>query len=407
MWQEMRVSGIPNTIPKLGDAQLKPRQNPEFVPGSDFGTEDYYVWSRCDGSASLHDIILMVGFGTDRSITILSKLRNMGAILMPGEKRAPVVQVTFQPAPKRKPAPKPSPTAEAAPNKGKGEPTKQKAAPTPASNASAPKPAPKPKAAPKPKPSPKLSKPSAEEEEALGLTLPLPHDERVRILMYRRQLGQATLFELLEIEAEEADKRSIKRAYYRLSKEFHPDRYYGEELGPFGGWLAEVFKAVTDAFNVLGDNKKRARYEADLRGDAGGQKPQTKQEHAHALFLNACDAELHGESEQALKYFAASIRMDEQARVLRRAAMCAVQARELSVAEDYAKKAAHLCANDASYLRTLADVYRAGRRLEEAHQVLLQALKLDTESDVLFTELKADLASVQASIAELEAQAQE
>ncbi|MCP4446358.1 MAG: hypothetical protein GY811_13585, partial [Myxococcales bacterium] len=86
---EMQVSGIPNTIPRLGDAQLKPRQNPEFTPGSDFGTEEYFVWSRCDGTVSLHDIILMVGFGTDRSIAILSKLRNLGAVLLPGEKRAP------------------------------------------------------------------------------------------------------------------------------------------------------------------------------------------------------------------------------------------------------------------------------------------------------------------------------
>src|SRR5690606_24671215 len=142
------------------------------------------------------------------------------------------------------------------------------------------------------------------------------------------------------------------------SKEFHPDRHYGKELGPFGPWLADVFKAVSDAFKVLGDNSKRAAYEATLRGDE--EKPQTRAEHARALFQSACDSELAGDTDQALKLFAAAIRMDEQARYLRRAAMCAVSARSLSVAEEYAKKAAHLCDRDASYLRVLADVYRAG-----------------------------------------------
>lgn len=366
----MQVSGIPNNIPQFGDVGLKPIQNPSFVPGGDFGTDDYFVWSRCDGMASLHDIILMVGFSTERSIAILSKLREIGAVLLPGETQPPAQAAPSAPA---RPAPKP-----------------------PAS--------PQPQRSSIPTPAPTLANPTEEEDSALNLDISIAVEDRVRILQYRRRIGRATLFELLEIEAEEADKRSIKRAYYRLSKEFHPDRRYGKEIGPFADWLAEVFKAVTHAFNILGDNKKRAQYEADLRGDVRSEKPQSKEEHSHALFLNACDAELHGDSAQALKFFAASIRMHEQPRVLRRAAMCAVQAHELSVAEEYAKKAAHLCAKDASYWRTLADVYRAGRRLTEAHQVLEQALALDTENDVLFTELKSDLASVEASIEELEAE---
>lgn len=364
------MSGIPKEIPDLGDAGQKVRQNPSFVPGAGFGTDDYFVWSRCDGTASLHDIILMVGFPTTKSVEILSKLRQLGAVLLPGETKPPpglgVQAASGQPAPKPTAAPKPS--------------------------------------EPNPTPPPTLDDPTEEEARALELDVAISKEERIRILQYRRRIGAATLFELLEIEEEEADKRSIKRAYFRLSKEFHPDRHYGKDIGPFTVWLSDVFKAVTNAFNVLGDRKKRARYEAELRGDSGLEKPQTKEEHAHALFQNACDAELRGDTKQALKFFAASIRMDERPRVLRRAAMCAVQAHELSVAEEYAKKAAHLSAKDASYLRTLADVYRAGRRFHEAREVLEQALELDTENDVLFTELKSDLAAVQANIEELEAE---
>ena len=80
--------------------------------------------------------------------------------------------------------------------------------------------------------------------------------------------------------------------------------------------------------------------------------------------------------------------------------MCAVQARELSVAEEYAKKAAHLCERDASYQRVLADVYRAGSQLDKARHILEEALKLYIENDSLNAELQSDLASVEASIAE-------
>lgn len=417
------MSGIPNTIPKLGDAQLKPRQNPDFVPGRDFGTEDYYVWSRCDGTASLHDIILMVGIGTERSIAILGKLRQIGAVLLPGEAQ-PVSSGASKsgaesaagsdelsnaiPTPTRNLAVGSSrTTAPRSARVSKSGPVSRPASASGASAASSSAASAFGGSASVTLPSPaavRLSSPNEEEASALALDLELPHEYRVRILQYRRRIESANLFELLEIEAEDSDTRSIKRAYFRLSKEFHPDRHYGKELGPFAHWLAEVFKAVTDAFKVLGDKKKRAKYESALRGDSGQHKPQSKEEHAHVLFLSACDAELHGDFAEALRYFAASIRMNEQARVLRRAAMCAVQGQQLSVAAEYAKKAARLCAKDASYLRTLADVYRAGRRLQEAQGVLERALALDIESDVLFSEIKADLASVKASIEEIEAQ---
>ncbi len=51
------MSGIPSELPQFGDIHLIPRQTPGFVPGVGFGTEEYFVWSRCDGKVSLRDII--------------------------------------------------------------------------------------------------------------------------------------------------------------------------------------------------------------------------------------------------------------------------------------------------------------------------------------------------------------
>jgi tetratricopeptide (TPR) repeat protein len=244
-----------------------------------------------------------------------------------------------------------------------------------------------------------LDKATKVEAAAMAAELQIEEQERIRIILFRRRLPRSTLFELLDVDTD-TDMRNVKRAYFRLSKEFHPDRHYGKDIGPFEAWLSEVFKAVTDAFKVLGNKKKRAKYEASLRGDAGQHVPQTKEEHAEALFQNACDSELHGDSDQALKLFAAAIRMDEQPRYMRRAAMCAVQARELRVAEEYAKKAADLHGRDASYQRVLADVYRAGAQYDKAKQILERALTLNVENDTLYGELQSDLASVEAAIKE-------
>jgi len=58
-----------------------------------------------------------------------------------------------------------------------------------------------------------------------------------------------------------ADTREIKRAYFRLSKEFHPDRYFGRELGPYADRLSKIFQAVKAAFELLSDPGRRAAYE--------------------------------------------------------------------------------------------------------------------------------------------------
>lgn len=364
------MNGIPSIIPEFGEKSLKPRQNPAFVPDADFGTEEYFVWSRCDGTASLQDIILMVGFGATRSIEILSKLRGLGAVLLPGETSPPPKSSKPAEAPRKR---RPRSRATAPPND----------LPPPASAAQG-----------------ALLKLSDEEKAAMSAEAQLDDQTRLRVIEYQRKLAtETTHFDLLGVEVD-ADKKTVKRAYFRLSKEFHPDRYYGKELGPFAPWLTSVFEAITGAFRVLGDNKKRVQYEQSLRGNSQEQEPQTKAEHAASLFQSGCDCELQGDREQALKLFAAAIRMDEQPKYLRRAAMCAVSARELSVAEEYAKKAADLRDKDASYLRVLADVFRAGNELEKAKEVLQQALALDTENDILFRELQSDMVSVTAAIVE-------
>src|SRR5262249_46078712 len=92
----------------------------------------------------------------------------------------------------------------------------------------------------------------------------LPLAARKRIARKHATLARDDLFELLEIPLE-ASKKDVKRAYFKLSKEFHPDRYFGKELGPFKTMLDAVFRALTQATDFLGDDARRTEYESMIR----------------------------------------------------------------------------------------------------------------------------------------------
>src|SRR4051812_40967297 len=61
--------------------------------------------------------------------------------------------------------------------------------------------------------------------------------------------------------ARDADGDEIKAAYRKLAFQFHPDRNVGDKEAE------EKFKEAAEAYEVLGDAEKRARY--DRYGHAG------------------------------------------------------------------------------------------------------------------------------------------
>lgn len=61
-------------------------------------------------------------------------------------------------------------------------------------------------------------------------------------------------YETLGVD-KKADKAEIKKAYRKLAKKYHPDTNAGD------AHAEEMFKDVTEAYNVLGDEKKRKLYD--------------------------------------------------------------------------------------------------------------------------------------------------
>jgi DnaJ-class molecular chaperone len=91
--------------------------------------------------------------------------------------------------------------------------------------------------------------------EGLELTV----EQARRIDEFFGGLDQRDAFELLEVEPS-TDKKEIKRAYFKLSKEFHPDRFFNKNIGPYKERLSKIFQSIKAAFELLSDDERRAAY---------------------------------------------------------------------------------------------------------------------------------------------------
>jgi curved DNA-binding protein CbpA len=94
---------------------------------------------------------------------------------------------------------------------------------------------------------------AAIDERQLDESLDLALDTQRRILEFESCLG-IPYAELLGVEPG-SDAKVVKRAYFKLSKEFHPDRYFRREIGSYAQRLDRIFKKVLEAHEMLSDPK--------------------------------------------------------------------------------------------------------------------------------------------------------
>ena len=56
-----------------------------------------------------------------------------------------------------------------------------------------------------------------------------------------------------------ADEDTIKKAYRKAAKECHPDTHQGDKRAE------ERFKEIAEAWETLGDEEKRKKYDAEIQ----------------------------------------------------------------------------------------------------------------------------------------------
>lgn len=433
------MSAVPAEIAGIGSTQQKLRVSPGFDPlKADVGPQEYFVLSRIDGLQTLRELLLTTGLPVERAISIVQRLRAIGALLVPGETAAPGTTAAAAPAapvhaPARTASDAIDPGAQrnrdrtlspASPPGARGPSTTNPQVPAAApaalaatkttgpstvvrpSSASSSPATPLRRAANNQPPAPPSSDPDPEHDLTLPAATPvelaalredivLDDSSRRRILAMARLADGRDPWALLGVPAG-ADARHLKRAYFKLSKDVHPDRYFGQRLGSFTARLPFVFEALSRAY---------ARLTSPERPGAAppidkAEQPQTPQEYAAELFDRACQLEVGGDHLDAMKLFAAAVRVDPQPRYLRRAASCALAAGQPRSAVEYAKKAHSLAPNDPSSARLLAAAFRSAGKLSDAEEVLIMAMALKSENDILTSELRHDLAEVRRLLAQ-------
>jgi curved DNA-binding protein CbpA len=89
-------------------------------------------------------------------------------------------------------------------------------------------------------------------------------EQRRFVLDMFARLDHITHYDVLGVHAG-ADKKTIKRAYFKLAASTHPDRYFTKRLGSYKGKLEVLFARITEAYDTLTVADRRAAYDARLR----------------------------------------------------------------------------------------------------------------------------------------------
>ncbi len=122
-------------------------------------------------------------------------------------------------------------------------------------------------------------------------------------------------FEVLRVPTTAAPAE-IKAAYYRESRLFHPDRFAALDTAELKDRIGRIYRRVNEAYTVLRDDVKRARYLADVTGPDRARKlrfteaeeSQVKQEQKQKL------EEVLGQTPNGRKFYAAALKDAEAGR---------------------------------------------------------------------------------------------
>lgn len=236
---------------------------PRPVGGADvislpLSAHEGFVLSRIDGYVSVSDISMMTGMQGVDLLPLLERLSDLGAVHLPwraalGEEAHEALGSDAQAVASREPPHSTQPT-----QGGSSQPSAAK--PAEQSGQGAGKAAHEAPLTPYDAPSnpPHFDAAELEHPAALGLA------ERRRIVFALHMIPDLTLYEQLGVE-QQAERRAIRDAYFGMSKLFHPDAYFGQEMGAYRSMMETVFKQLTEAYEILSRKARRADYDRFLR----------------------------------------------------------------------------------------------------------------------------------------------
>lgn len=110
-------------------------------------------------------------------------------------------------------------------------------------------------------------------------------DEDLRELATLKEiLENGSYYDLFGV-GREFERAELRTSYYAISRRFHPDRYYRQDLGGKEELLEQVFAGINLAYRTLDDPEERGRYNAELGVRAPKVKPPPRAKKADASVL--------------------------------------------------------------------------------------------------------------------------
>ena len=160
--------------------------------------------------------------------------------------------------------------------------------------------------------------------------------------LYSR-LESLSFNELLDVD-ENADSETIKKRYYQLAKEYHPDRHLAHSAPDTKMKLTKISDALTTAYNILKDDKLKAEYYKSLASSKKEKGP-LESGIAEDLLKNGVKELKKGNFQGAIDYFTSAIKLKP---------------------------------DSTSYLSHLSLAYsKVPGKMKEAEEVLFRAIKLE------------------------------
>ncbi len=96
-------------------------------------------------------------------------------------------------------------------------------------------------------------------DAALLEQIDLDDKRKLEIIEFESKLPGLDYFQMLGVP-NLASPDEARRAFHSLARKFHPDRFYGKNIGSFRSRVENIFRKLTEANEVLGDIERRTAY---------------------------------------------------------------------------------------------------------------------------------------------------
>lgn len=209
------------------------------------------------------------------------------------------------------------------------------------------------------------------------------------VLAKSENLERMDYYQLLEVTSA-ATQDEIKKSYFRLARKFHPDHFDREPPREIKGVIDQVFDAISKAYQVLGDEKKRADYDSKPQPVVEVEDKRNVVKLAEVKFRQGKTLYDSGRYEEAISLIEEAVRLhDKRGRYFLLLAMAQLKIPSLhKKSEENFLKAVALDQWNAEAYVGLGLLYKKEGLVVKARKQLQKALSIDPDHKVALKEMQ-------------------